>query len=64
MVDDTNKKTEDQDYKVSVKFNRNPILEELENNYPNMFPSLEDFVVKYISDLADTLEDSKSQSHQ
>ena len=63
MVDHNKTHTEEQDYKVSFNFKRNTILEELEN-YPNMFPSLEDFVVKYISDLADILEDSKSQSHQ
>ena len=60
MIEDNNKHTEDQDYKVSVKFNRNPILEELKNNYPNMFPSLEDFVVKSVMDLADTPENGKS----
>ena len=60
MVDDNNKQSEDQDYKVSLSFKRNPILEELENNYPNMFPSLEDFIVKSIEDLADTPENDKS----
>ena len=39
MVDDNNKQSEEQDYKVSLSFKKNPILEELENNYPNMFGS-------------------------
>ena len=60
MIEDTNKHNEDQDYKVSVKFTRNPILEELKNNYPNMFPSLEDFIVKSVMDLTDTPENGKS----
>ena len=60
MVDHNKTHPEEQDYKVSVKFNRNPILEELKNNYPNMFPSLEDFIIKSVIDLTDTPENGKS----